>query len=178
MKIVAALAVMMALTLLPPAGVAKETRHIDEPPGDVQTFRLQVLDVGFYTARKTGQTRVAPSSAAGADQILSDVQFLPVPPADRARIGTQFGVRFRSVGEPRNAEVTLRSVWRIPPPGITNPNNNKTYRQSVVEFKYVTGTELTRGYGFDEPWEIVRGTWTLEIWHGDRKLLEENFKIE
>ena len=140
--------------------------------------RLEIIDKGFYTAKKTGETKAAPGSAAGADQILSDVQFMDNPPNNRASIGTQFGIRFRSVGEPRNTEVTLRSVWRIPEPGITNPKTGKTFRESVVNFPHMLGTTHVRGYSLDESWEIARGVWTLQIWQGDRKLLERSFIIE
>ena len=140
--------------------------------------RLEVIDSGFYTAKKTGETKAAPGSAAGADQILSNVEFLTDAPKDRALVGTQFGIRFRSVGEPQNSQVTLRSVWRIPEPGITNPKTGKTFRESVVNFPHVLGTSHVRGYAFDESWEVARGIWTLQIWYGDRKLIERSFIIE
>ena len=94
-----------------------------------------------------------------------------------ARVGLGFGARFRSSGEPRGARATLRSVWKIPEPGIHNPTNNNTFRQSVVDFTTAIGSVHWRGYGFDQPWEVVPGTWTIEIWQGDRKLLEHSFTI-
>lgn len=140
--------------------------------------RLEVLDVGFYTGRPTGKSTPAPGAATGADHEVVGANFLKSAPRDAAKIGAHFGVGFRSVGEPRRAEVMLRSVWKIPAPGITNPKTNNTYRESVVEFRHVIGSMFIRGYRFDETWEIVRGTWTLQIWDRDRKLLEENITIE
>lgn len=32
-------------------------------------------------------------------------------------------------------------------------------------------------YGFDDPWELVPGTWTIELWHGDRKLATQSFTV-
>ncbi len=140
--------------------------------------RIEIVDAGFYSARKTGETKVAPGAVAGTDTILSDVKFLDDAPERSARIGSQFGVRFRSVGRPQDAEVTLRSVWKFPPPGITNPKTGNTFRESVVNFPHRIGTTHVRGYSLDESWEIVRGVWTLQIWQGDRKLFERNFMIE
>jgi hypothetical protein len=108
---------------------------------------------------------------------LEAVRLLPEPPAASARIGIGFGIRFRSFGDKDGAQAPLRSVWKIPEPGIHNPTNGNTYRQSVSEFTTTIGSAQWRGYGFDEPREVVPGTWTIEIWQGDRKLLEQSFTI-
>ena len=47
----------------------------------------------------------------------------------------------------------------------------------MTEFTTQIGTDYLDGYGFNEPWEIVKGTWTQQIWYGDRKLLERSFVI-
>ena len=103
---------------------------------------------------------------------------LPEPPATSARVGIGFGVRFRSIGERNGERAMLRSVWKIPEPGIVNPTSHDTYRQSVADFSTTIGTNHWRGYAFDASWEVVPGTWTLEIWQGDRKLLEKSFEIK
>jgi len=139
--------------------------------------RLEIIQSGFLTVRRTGATMAAPGSAAGVIVEADHERFLPEPPADAARVGTIFGVKFRVIGEPRNAVVNLRAIWRIPPPGITNPKTENTYRRDLTEFPVAIGEDRIRAFGFDEPWEIVRGIWTLELWQGDRKLLEQNFVI-
>jgi hypothetical protein len=144
---------------------------------DARIERLRMLESGFYTGEKTGEVS-APGSVAGHVNELSNLKFLEDPPATTAKVGTAFGVRFRAIGDDDGANVTLRSVWKIPAPGIHNPSNDNTYRQSVTEFKVAIGGVITRGYTFDEPWEVVRGVWTLEIWQADRKLLERDFTIK
>jgi hypothetical protein len=75
-------------------------------------------------------------------------------------------------------------MWPCPQPiwlqrnWIHNPNNDNTYRPSVADFATVIGDVHWRGYAFDEPWEVVPGVWTIEIWQGDRKLLERSFTIQ
>jgi hypothetical protein len=140
--------------------------------------RLEVTQTGFMTVRKTGKTTEAPGTAAGYAQEAEDMKFVPETPANTARIGMVFGAKFRVMGRPHNAGVNLRAVWRIPEPGITNPKTGNTYRQDISEFTVSIGEERTRAFGFDETWEIARGTWTLELWQDDRKLLEQSFKIE
>ena len=72
----------------------------------------------------------------------------------------------------------LRSVWKISEPGIVNPTNYTTSPAIRRRFPGGDRHQPRRGYGFDEPWEVVPGTWTLEIWQGDRKLLEKSFEIK
>jgi hypothetical protein len=141
--------------------------------------RLELLAAGFYDTAQTTVTGTTPSAGAvtGTVKELGEVKLSPEPPASSARVGTGFGVRFHSFGERDGERAVLRSVWKIPEPGIVNPTNGNTFRQSVAEFATTVGTNHMRGHSFDEPWEIVPGTWTLEIWQGDRKLLEKSFEI-
>lgn len=147
---------------------------------DMRVDRLEIVESGFYDAAKTTVTGTTPSagSVTGTVQELRDVKLLADPPATGARVGIGFGVRFRSFGERDGERAMLRSVWKIPEPGIVNPTSHTAYRESVADFPTVIGTVHWRGYGFDEPWEVVPGTWTLEIWQGDRKLLEKSFEIK
>ncbi len=141
--------------------------------------RIDLIAAGFYDSAtaKVVTTAAAPAAAGGKTNQLADVALMSEPPADPARVGIGFGVRFRSAGEPRGGQATLRSVWKIPAPGIRNPTNGVTYRELVAEFTTAVGGVHWRGYAFDEPWEVVPGVWTIEIWQGDRKLLEHSFTI-
>jgi Domain of unknown function (DUF3859) len=147
--------------------------------GDARVDRLDLVESGFY---ETGAATVvgaipSPGAAAGKTVTLGDVHLASEPPATAARVGVGFGIRFRPQGEPAGARVVLRAVWRIPEPGIRNPSNGNTYRESVADFTAVMGEPHMRGYQFDAPWEVVPGTWTIEIWQGDRKFLEQSFAI-
>ena len=147
---------------------------------DMRVDRLELLDAGFYETAKTTVTGTTPSAGAvtGTVKELGEVKLSPEAPESSARVGIGFGVRFRSFGARDGERAVLRSVWEIPAPGIVNPTNSNTFRQSVAEFTTTIGTNHVRGYSFDEPWEVVPGTWTLEIWQGDRKLLEKSFEIK
>jgi hypothetical protein len=146
---------------------------------DMRVDRLELREAGFYDVAKatvTGTTQAA-GTVTGAVQELRDVTLSPQPPATSARVGVGFGVRFRSFGARDGERAMLRSVWKIPAPGIVNPNDGKTYLESAADFATTIGSNHLRGYTFEQPWEIVPGTWTLEIWQGDRKLLEKSFEV-
>jgi Domain of unknown function (DUF3859) len=93
-----------------------------------------------------------------------------------ANQGVIFGFRYSTFGK-LGAPVRLKFVTNIPEPGIRNPKTGVTsLRSEYSENVMVGGTEF-KGYSFDEPWEIVAGTWTIEIWDGDRKLASQDFNI-
>lgn len=39
------------------------------------------------------------------------------------------------------------------------------------------GTMEIAGYQFRQDWEIAPGTWTIELWDGDRKLASQSFQV-
>jgi len=143
----------------------------------VRIDRLTVVEAGFYTARKTGEEPAA-GTTLGHINALKDIKFLKEAPTVTARLHTGFGVRFRAHGRPNGGKARLHQVWLIPAPGIHNPKNGNTYRQSLSDYTVTVGGVSMRGYSFDEPWEIVKGTWTIQIWQDERKLLEKSFLIE
>ena len=147
---------------------------------DMRVDKIEIVESGFYDSTTATVTGTTPSTATvtGAVNELGDLKLLAPPPATSARVGIGFGVWFRPIGARDGERAMLRSVWQIPAPGIVNPTNGNTFHQSVSEFPVTIGGKHWRGYSFEEPWEVVPGTWTLEIWQGDRKLLEKSFEIK
>ena len=142
----------------------------------VRVDRIELLDVGLYRAERAGQMG-APGSVAGNINRLTSVTFYERTTRVPARIGIRFGVRFDLIGEPARAVVPLRAIWRFPAPGLRDPKGGKTYTQSVEEFSSPIGEPRQRGYGFDNDWELVPGDWTLEILHGQNRLLTQTFTV-
>lgn len=142
---------------------------------DVST--LAVVEVGLFRARTTGHIP-APQAVEERTNVLGDVVFYSLTSKVPARLGIRFGTRFRVLGAPANQSVTLRSIWRIPEPGIVNPETGTHYRQSVADATTSIGATTMLGYTFDAAWEIRCGDWIQEVWFGDRKLLSQTFTVE
>jgi Domain of unknown function (DUF3859) len=50
--------------------------------------------------------------------------------------------------------------------------------KQLVRFDTVsTGGIFLASYGFDDPWDLAPGPWTLEIWDYDRKLFSQTFNV-
>jgi hypothetical protein len=138
---------------------------------------LEVVETGLYRAQTIGHMP-SPQAVNGQTNTIVDVEFYSPTSKVPARQGVRFGTRFRVVGAPANRPVVLRSVWRIPEPGIRNPETGIVYRRSVAEFTTTIGAVSMRGFSFTHAWQIRCGDWFQEIWFGARKLLDRTFTVE
>jgi hypothetical protein len=94
-----------------------------------------------------------------------------------AKLGVIFGIGF-VVDAPANIrEVTFRRITRFPPPGLTNPKTGRTHLFNESLRTYQVGQKLHATYGFDEEWEIVPGTWRIELWDSEHKAAEKAFFV-
>ena len=144
----------------------------------VRVDRIEVLQSGLYEAEGVVETKPEPASPDGERRILSGIKFVTRGPQIEARVGVHFGVQYRVAGAPDKAPINVKVVWKIPAPGITNPNNKNTYREASNERPAKIGVTALTGYEFDNAWEVVPGVWTVEIWYGDRKLAEQSFAVK
>ena len=138
---------------------------------------LEVVDSGLYRARTTGE-QPAPLAVNGRTKTITDIEFYETTSHVPARTGIRFGTRFRIRGTPPGQAVRLRSVWRIPDPGIRNPDSGRIYRESISEFTATIGALHMRGFNFGSRWQILCGEWTQEVWFVGRKLLSQTFTVE
>jgi hypothetical protein len=144
---------------------------------DVRIDGIEITESGIYGV--TNREAVPESGVAGGQRVKSGNQKLETK-TDRvpARLGTIFGFRYQIAGNPLGASVVLRFVTRFPQPGLLPPGARG---EPVTVNEYTSprgiGDIFWRGYGLDEPWELVPGIWTFEIWSGDNKLAEKSFTV-
>lgn len=95
----------------------------------------------------------------------------------KPELGSSFGVGYVLQDAPSGEVISLRHVWRYPDGGLTNPANGKTYKSTESESRCSNNRACFIGYKFTESWEQVAGTWTAEIWYGDKLLLTQEFTV-
>jgi hypothetical protein len=121
--------------------------------------------------------QVAPGTAAGRIHATRQVPkwIATVEKIPRTK-GTFFGYEFVVEGQPKGSPVDVKIVIEHPPfrvPGSTETTTRESWVQPVV-----LGTPSFAGYGFDEDWEMLAGTWTVRVYHGSRLLTEKDFAVE
>ena len=140
--------------------------------------RVEIVDFGIYNAGEKMKSTTAFDTAAEVLNGVSPMKFTLTEATTTVpgRLGVHFGFRYKIIGSAKGT-TKLKMVTLIPEPGIRNPNTRRTtVRNEYVETKPLGTTQYT-GYSFDNPWEIVFGTWTKEIWNGDQKLASKTFTV-
>lgn len=138
--------------------------------------RITIVEAGLLEARKIDQV-ATPGTASGHTSVLDSVVFYESSRRVPARIGVQFGVRYRITGMPSGQEATVRTKWLVPAPGMRNPLTGVVTRVDEADETVTVGTDRLAGYKFSQAWEVVPGPWTLELWADDRKLGSVTFIV-
>jgi hypothetical protein len=137
--------------------------------------RIDIIEYGIYTATRDKVVE-QPATATGTSGLVSNIKLVRQTDTIPARLGVRFGFRFKIAGTP-NAVVKLKKITRVPSPGITNPKTGNVTMTSVYSSDRTIGGINYTDYSFDDAWEIAPGTWTIELWDGDRKLASQSFNV-
>lgn len=91
--------------------------------------------------------------------------------------GTDFGVLFRPLGIDvlPGMPVHLRYVTRFPKPAGAPGSTPRESAESEIEC--LMGMVCTARYILDEPWEMIPGTWRLEVYSGEKKIVDESMNL-
>jgi hypothetical protein len=139
--------------------------------------RIDVIDPGIYTAEVT-QVKRDSDQASGEVFYAKVAKLVEKTTTVEAKIGVGFGFKFNVVGQSPDGRANLRSVTIYPQPGVRNPNTGvMTKREELSRSPKLNNPEVYEGFSFENEWEIVTGTWTFEIWDGERKLVSQSFQV-
>jgi len=136
----------------------------------------KILGYGLLLPKGT-QYEVDANAVGGLVDVHESVTFTRISTNVPPVLGTTFGVEFVLIGDPTNAAVEVTLVKRFPEPGIKPPGVDEPILETRRKRKFRIGENSGVGYGFDEEWEIVSGVWVFEVWHKNRKLLEQAFLV-
>ncbi len=151
------------------AGAAAAAAQADRIDG------ADITQFGIYEHKLTG-TEDASSTATGMVRNVT-YKFVSETTSVPARRDVGFGFEYRIVGEPKGAKVPIRSVTIFPEGGVRNPKTGKTFLRSEYVGDKAIGELILKGYTLDSDWEIVPGTWTFQVWFGDKLLAEKVFTL-
>ena len=143
---------------------------------DVRVDRIEVVGKGIYEVQ-TGAVTKDPNAPTGEVKAPDTFKNIDATSTIPARVGVEFGLEYRVVGAPDGAEVSLQFANTYPAPGLADPASAKPILSDKFERTKKIGEVNYLGYGFENDWELVPGTWTMEIWSGDKNLAGESFTV-
>jgi len=133
----------------------------------------EIVDFGIYKSRDEFSLMDynSPSGtilAGGTIKLVEQTEKIP------AKIGLKFGFRFSLSEELQKRQ--LKTVYHFPE--IKNPETGKaTARFESGGLAYMDGDVTFALYAFTDPWELVPGEWTFQVFDGDRMLVEKKFTV-
>jgi hypothetical protein len=144
--------------------------------GGSKVDRIEIVETGIYRA-ETATIEAAPGTATRQRNLLTDTRLIAPTTRIEAKIGVHFGMRYRVVGRPGGASIKLVSVTQYPTPGLKNPKGGGIQTRGEHPL-FATISQINyRGYVFEHDWELIAGTWTFELWDGQRKLASQAFEV-
>jgi hypothetical protein len=140
----------------------------------VSIERIEFKEHGIYTVDRKieGRDGVGINKAAALN--LRHAATLRTIPA---QMGTTFGFEYNLVGTPNDGTVELREIVIFPRGGVVPPGLSTPITRDEFTLEARIGETGYAGYTFEDSFELVTGTWTFEIWYGDRKLGSQSFKV-
>ena len=142
----------------------------------IKVERIEVARPGTYEI-EVGKPIPDAGVATGTRVEAAAYKSVKVGTEIEARTGTIIGAELTIVGTPRRVKVPLRVVWRYPAAGLTNPESKVTKTSDEYNDTQLIGEKFPIFWGLTQDWHVVPGTWTLEVFQGDRKLVTQQFQI-
>ena len=136
--------------------------------------RIEVTEFGIYDLKTVRKTTV--SGTATGSYLVTEGKLTESTTTIPARPGISFGYSYRIIGTPANGQVKLKDVNIVPAPGLRNPRTGETiFREEVDVVKSVRGIHRS-DYTLSET-SLLPGTWTFQLWIGNRKMAEQTFLL-
>ncbi len=159
---------VLALLVSLPAALCAQTPRID---------RIDILEAGIYSAEIT--KKIPDSNVPGGfKNEIGGFKLIKRTTTVPARLGTNFYFKYRVAGSPLKEKVDIRKVVRLPAAGMRGPKTGEVFYRYERLITVAIGESRYTGYTFEDAWEMVPGTWTIELWYQDRKLAEQSFTLQ
>lgn len=143
---------------------------------EVRLTGIEVLDAGTYET-VAGDVTAEPGTPGGEILSALTATLIEATTSPKAVVGTDFGFRYKVVGEPEGAIVSLDYVVIYPEAGLPDPEIDTPIREARFKREKAIGATDYLGHVIEEPWEAVPGTWTFEIWQGGEQKAARSFTL-
>lgn len=137
----------------------------------------EITEYGLYRIEhpKSFQYKGLPSNSLITSAELTLIKKTTNIPA---KVGNAFGFRYLVTGPVAGEEIWLTIVMKYPSPGLIDPSTGERHTIDRYQIPATVGNIGTTFYSLDSDWELARGIWTREIWHGNDFLISQSFNIQ
>lgn len=144
--------------------------------GALSVERVSITSPGIYELQITKE--IGDKNLAGRSRnVVQKIRNVQITTTIPARICISFGFEYVIRGAPIDAEIPIKMITKYPNQGVHNPETRETTYRNETLISRKIGRVHFRSYTLDNPWELVPGVWTFELWHKDRKLAEQSFVL-
>ena len=144
--------------------------------GDARVDRVEIVSQGTYRV-EVGEATADPDAPTGQISAPATFTLIEATTDIAAGLGVEFGLEYRIVGEPEGVEVPLDFVISYPAPGLMDPDSSEPLLSTALARPKTIGKVEYLGYGFENDWELVAGTWRFTISYRGRTLAERSFTV-
>jgi len=136
---------------------------------------VDVTWVGLYSV--TSSSKVSErNSLSGEVSQSRGFQHVSTTARIPAVKGTRFGFGFvLSDTDPQAFKV--RYVWRFPDGGLINTSTGQASDHFEIERSCKVGDSCANAWVFNHDWELKPGTWSAEVWLGQKMIVSRKFEV-
>jgi len=142
---------------------------------DLVVRAADVVGYGIFETSSITRGENFTSSSIAKDNVKG-VRFVEYTNNIPAHIGLNFGFQYVINSQPQGKKILVTSVIKFPEAGLQRPKG-RLYKESRDTHEVTIGHKSLHGYGFDEDWEMVPGTWVFELWYKDARLIKKTFNV-
>jgi hypothetical protein len=139
--------------------------------------RIEGLKPGILAFGDPPKSIQDKSISTGQRTEAKEIRNVEITTVIPARLNTVFGIECKVIGSPNGASVPVRTVWRYPQPGLTNPDTGITKYTDDYTTPRTIGETTTYYWNLASEWTLVPGDWVLELYQGERLLLRQKFTL-
>jgi hypothetical protein len=142
-----------------------------------QAIGVDVYEFGTYRSAESVEVGVTEKGIVRSQ--TSGIERLEETRKVIARIGAQFGFRYKITGLHEGTLLPVTIVARFPKPGVLGRKPQSQVPVLADGYPQVgtAGKEDFLTWTFEMRSDLVPGIWTFEIWSDGKKLTEQNFEI-
>ncbi len=134
---------------------------------------IEIIEYGKYEVQRVGEATKTETGTLVSK--TTNVTFVQQTQNILATHTNAMGARFTVHGSPNGETVTVKVVLKTP--GITPPGRKTVYNHST-NYNVNIEEPFLYWWGFREKWEMVPGTYIIQLFYNDKMYAEKSFKVK